>query len=100
MRKPDNLSICKERMEQMEQKKRFPSLRGRITADAAVIGGGLSGITISLWLAKAGLKVAVAEAFRVGSGALIAPCAYAVILFSVINVCASLAIVPSVSIIN
>lgn len=69
MRKPDNLSICKERMEQMEQKKRFPSLRGRITADAAVIGGGLSGITISLWLAKAGLKVAVAEAFRVGSGA-------------------------------
>ncbi len=47
----------------------FPSLRGRCKADAAIVGGGLSGLTIGLWLAKAGMKVAVVEAARMGSGA-------------------------------
>lgn len=53
----------------MEPQEHFPSLRGRIKADAAIIGGGLSGLSIALCLAKAGLKVAVAESSRLGAGA-------------------------------
>lgn len=47
----------------------FAPLRGRMKADAAVIGGGLSGLTIALWLSRAGLKVALAEAETIGYGA-------------------------------
>lgn len=47
----------------------YPMLRGRITADVAVIGGGLSGLTVGLWLSRAGLRVALAEAGELGSGA-------------------------------
>lgn len=45
------------------------SLRGREKADVAVIGGGLTGITTALWLSRAGLRVALAEAERIGWGA-------------------------------
>lgn len=47
----------------------YPMLRGRITADVAVIGGGLSGLTVGLWLSRAGLRVALAEARELGCGA-------------------------------
>lgn len=46
----------------------YPMLRGRITADVAVIGGGLSGLTVGLWLSRAGLRVALVEAGELGSG--------------------------------
>lgn len=47
----------------------YPALRGRVKADAAVIGGGLTGLTAALWLSRAGLKVALAEAETLGFGA-------------------------------
>ncbi len=47
----------------------FPVLRGRRNADAVVIGGGLSGLTVALWLSKAGLRVILLEARTLGSGA-------------------------------
>ncbi|MDD3336186.1 MAG: FAD-dependent oxidoreductase [Eubacteriales bacterium] len=46
-----------------------PILRGRRSADAVVVGGGVSGLTIALWLSRAGLKVVVLEAETLGSGA-------------------------------
>ena len=46
----------------------YPSLRGRRTADAVVIGGGLTGLTIALWLCRAGLRVILLEANTLGSG--------------------------------
>lgn len=46
-----------------------PILRGRRAADAVVVGGGLSGLTIALWLCKAGLRVVLLEAAVLGGGA-------------------------------
>lgn len=46
----------------------YPMLRGRMTADVAIIGGGLSGLTVGLWLSRAGLRVALAEAQELGCG--------------------------------
>jgi glycine/D-amino acid oxidase-like deaminating enzyme/nitrite reductase/ring-hydroxylating ferredoxin subunit len=47
----------------------YPALSGDITADVAVIGGGITGLTTALLLKRAGLRVAVVEADRVGHGA-------------------------------
>ena len=47
----------------------YPMLRGRKNADAVVVGGGLAGLTTALWLTKAGLKVTLLEAERLGWGA-------------------------------
>jgi len=52
-----------------EEQGKYAPLRGRGKADVAVIGGGLSGVTIALWLSRAGLKVALVEAERIGWGA-------------------------------
>ncbi len=46
-----------------------PMLRGRRAADAVVIGGGLSGLTIALWLQRAGVRVILLEAERIAGGA-------------------------------
>lgn len=53
----------------MREKEEFPSLRGRQNVDVTVIGGGLTGLTTALWLTRAGLRVALLEARRIGSGA-------------------------------
>ena len=45
------------------------SLRGEITCDVAVLGGGIAGCAAALHLAKRGYKVALLEARRVGYGA-------------------------------
>jgi glycine/D-amino acid oxidase-like deaminating enzyme/nitrite reductase/ring-hydroxylating ferredoxin subunit len=44
----------------------FPQLRGETTADVVVVGAGITGLTAALLLARAGVRVAVVEAARVG----------------------------------
>jgi len=46
----------------------YPRLRGEITVDFAVIGGGIAGITAALLLKRGGAQVAVVEGGRVGTG--------------------------------
>lgn len=48
---------------------RFPVLRGAVTADVCVVGGGFTGLSAALHLAEAGYSVALVEAHRVGFGA-------------------------------
>ena len=45
-----------------------PQLEGDITADVAVIGGGLAGVLTAHFLSEAGTDVVILEANRVGSG--------------------------------
>ncbi|SNT76384.1 NAD(P)/FAD-dependent oxidoreductase [Paracoccus seriniphilus] len=47
----------------------FPRLRGETRADVAVVGGGYTGLSAALHLARAGLDVVLVEAHRVGFGA-------------------------------
>ncbi|MFD1146189.1 FAD-dependent oxidoreductase [Saccharothrix hoggarensis] len=47
---------------------RFPALTGETSVDVAVVGGGITGVTTALLLKRAGLRVALVEADRVGSG--------------------------------
>jgi len=51
------------------RRRRYPKLRGRHTADAVIIGGGLTGCTSAYVLAKAGLNVLLVEAGRLAGGA-------------------------------
>jgi glycine/D-amino acid oxidase-like deaminating enzyme/nitrite reductase/ring-hydroxylating ferredoxin subunit len=46
----------------------FPHLEGDLDVDVAIIGGGITGITSALLLQRAGKRVAVIEALRVGEG--------------------------------
>lgn len=46
-----------------------PPLRGRVTADVAILGAGYTGLWAALTLARAGRKVVVLDAHRVGFGA-------------------------------
>lgn len=46
-----------------------PTLRGRATADVAIVGGGFTGLSCALWLSRAGLNVVVLEADELGYGA-------------------------------
>jgi glycine/D-amino acid oxidase-like deaminating enzyme/nitrite reductase/ring-hydroxylating ferredoxin subunit len=45
-----------------------PQLDGNVAVDVAVVGGGITGITTALLLAREGRSVAVVEARRVGKG--------------------------------
>ena len=47
----------------------YPSLTEDVTVDAAVIGGGITGILCAYLLKRAGLTVALAEADRMAQGA-------------------------------
>ncbi len=46
----------------------YPCLQNDTTTDVAIIGGGITGITAAYLLSKAGIKVIVLEALRVGGG--------------------------------
>jgi len=46
----------------------YPPLAGNVGVDVAVVGGGITGITAGLLLARAGRRVAVVEARRIGKG--------------------------------
>jgi gamma-glutamylputrescine oxidase len=51
------------------RRRQYPKFKGKHTADAVVIGGGLTGCTIAYVLARGGLKVKVLEADRLAEGA-------------------------------
>lgn len=46
----------------------YPPVYGALRCDVAVVGGGLAGLTTALLLKRAGVRVAVLEADRVGAG--------------------------------
>ncbi|HEV7459991.1 MAG TPA: FAD-dependent oxidoreductase [Solirubrobacteraceae bacterium] len=46
-----------------------PPLRGELTADVAVLGAGITGLLVAYALTRAGARVVVLEARKVGSGA-------------------------------
>lgn len=48
--------------------KTYPQLQGDLEVDVAIVGGGITGISTAYALAKAGKRVAVLEALKVGSG--------------------------------
>jgi len=47
----------------------FPELKGETRAEVCVVGGGFTGLSTALHLARAGMDVALIEAHRVGFGA-------------------------------
>src|SRR6187551_3343197 len=46
----------------------YEPLAGNVAVDVAVVGGGITGITAALLLARTGRSVAVVEARRIGKG--------------------------------
>jgi glycine/D-amino acid oxidase-like deaminating enzyme len=46
----------------------YPSLRGDLSTDYAIIGGGITGALIAWYLAKAGVKTAVFDRRHIGTG--------------------------------
>ncbi len=47
----------------------LPALKGEVTADVCIVGGGYTGLSAALHLAERGLKVVLLEAHRIGFGA-------------------------------
>lgn len=46
----------------------FGALAGRVDVDVAIVGGGITGVSVALPLIEAGLSVALVEADRIGAG--------------------------------
>ena len=47
----------------------YPTLKGTVQVDVAIIGGGFTGVATAVELAERGLKVAIVETNRIGWGA-------------------------------
>jgi Glycine/D-amino acid oxidases (deaminating) len=47
----------------------YPTLKGTVHVDVAIIGGGFTGVATAVELAERGLKVAIVETNRIGWGA-------------------------------
>ncbi|MCW3106542.1 MAG: dependent oxidoreductase, partial [Segetibacter sp.] len=60
-----SIPIWKDKAEETS----FTPLRNDITVDVAIVGGGITGLTAAYILSRAGKKVAVLEARRIGEGA-------------------------------
>ena len=56
------------RMDRRQRLRRFPSLNGHHDVEVAIIGGGMTGAMIAAHFAGSGVRVAVLEANRGGSG--------------------------------
>ncbi|HEX8462737.1 MAG TPA: FAD-binding oxidoreductase, partial [Segetibacter sp.] len=59
-----SISIWKDKAEELE----LTPLKKDITVDVAIVGGGITGITAAYILSRAGKKVAVLEARKIGEG--------------------------------
>jgi glycine/D-amino acid oxidase-like deaminating enzyme/nitrite reductase/ring-hydroxylating ferredoxin subunit len=46
----------------------FPALEGTVDADVAIVGGGITGLTLAMLLSEGGKSVALLEARRIGLG--------------------------------
>ena len=46
----------------------YPAIAGDVEADVAIVGGGIAGLTCALMLKRAGVRVVVLEAAKVGTG--------------------------------
>lgn len=66
MRKPEPLSYYRATAHSAPAR---PALAGDVNADVAIIGGGYTGLSAAIELARAGLNVRVLEAGQVGEGA-------------------------------
>ncbi|WP_027486816.1 NAD(P)/FAD-dependent oxidoreductase [Allorhizobium undicola] len=53
----------------VDERPAYAALDGSVTADAAIIGGGFTGLQAAFLLAKAGVKVVLIDANRFGDGA-------------------------------
>jgi glycine/D-amino acid oxidase-like deaminating enzyme/nitrite reductase/ring-hydroxylating ferredoxin subunit len=60
-----SISIWKDKAEETS----FPPLRADTVVDVAIVGGGITGLTAAYILSRAGKKVAVLEARKIGEGA-------------------------------
>src|ERR1044071_6650594 len=47
---------------------RYPTLRGELSVDVAIVGGGITAAVAAYFFSEAGIRVAVLEADRVASG--------------------------------
>ncbi|MEO7001250.1 MAG: FAD-binding oxidoreductase [Ktedonobacterales bacterium] len=47
----------------------YPPLREAIEADVAIVGAGITGVGLALWLARAGIRVVVLEGREIAAGA-------------------------------
>jgi glycine/D-amino acid oxidase-like deaminating enzyme/nitrite reductase/ring-hydroxylating ferredoxin subunit len=66
--KKSNLFNKKSFWHKLEKVKKYPALENNITVDAAVIGGGITGIMTAYHLNKSGIKTALLEAYELGHG--------------------------------
>jgi glycine/D-amino acid oxidase-like deaminating enzyme len=53
----------------LNQETDYPTLRGELSVDVVIIGGGFTGVASAVELAERGLKVAIVEAHKIGWGA-------------------------------